>query len=273
MLIIVDKKIPAEAKEKLSAYGTLLELETEGIVYPAISGHPDIFFCKTPQTLIVSPSLPEKYIHKLQEQKVQLILGNQASSIQIPLPLPPPQQGSGISSIIQHQISPPPAPSPKREGDFIRHPVSSIQYPASVSYNAAVSDKHLVHRLEYTDPVILQNCHTLKKIPVKQAYTRCNLLLLKEDHYITSDPGIHKNLHRSGLDGIFVSPAGIILPGFPNGFIGGAMGLLNDVVFVTGSLAHFAEGDTVRNFLEDLDYRIVELYDGPLFDGGGILFI
>jgi hypothetical protein len=228
MLIIVDKKIPGEAKEKLMAYGTLIELETEGIVYPAISGHPDIFFCKTPQMLIVSPSLPDNYLEQIKESKLDYITG---------------------------------------------HLASSIQHPASVHYNAAVNDHYLVHRLEFTDPVILQNCHTLKKIPVKQAYTRCNLLLLKDDHYITSDRGIHKNLQRSGLEGIFVSPEGILLPGFPNGFIGGAMGLLNDTVFIIGSLALYAEGEAVRKFLEDQKYRIVELYQGPLVDGGGILFL
>jgi len=227
MLVIVDKKIPGEAKEKLMAYGTLIELETEGIVSPAISGHPDIFFCKTPQMLVISPSLPDKYLQRIKEQQLQYIVGNQASS---------------------------------------------IKHPASVHYNVAVNDHYLVHRLEFTDPVILQNCHTLKKIPVKQAYTRCNLLLLKDDHYITSDRGIHKNLQRSGLEGIFVSPEGILLPGFPNGFIGGAMGLLNDSVFIIGSLAHFVEGKVVRKFLGDHEYSIVELYQGPLIDGGGILF-
>jgi hypothetical protein len=228
MLIIVDKRIPGEAKEKLSASGNILELETEGIVYPAISGHPDIFFCKTPQMLIVSPSLPDSYIQKIKEIKQEYVTGNRTSH---------------------------------------------IPHPASVHYNAAVNDHYLVHRLEFTDPVILQNCHTLKKIPVKQAYTRCNLLLLRDDHYITSDRGIHKNLQRSGLEGIFVSPEGILLPGFPNGFIGGAMGLVNDKVFIIGKLAHFAEGGAVRKFLEDLQYKIVELFDGPLFDGGGVLFL
>lgn len=228
MLIIIDKKIPGEAKEKLSASGNILELETEGLVYPAISGHPDIFFCKTPQTLIVSPSLPDSYIQKIKEIKQEYVTGNHTSH---------------------------------------------IPHPASVHYNAAVNDHYLVHRLEFTDPVILQNCHTLKKIPVKQAYTRCNLLLLKNDHYITSDRGIHKNLQRSGLEGIFVSPEGILLPGFPNGFIGGVMGLLNDTIFVIGSLAHFSEGGAVRKFLEDHEYRIVELYQGPLVDGGGVFFL
>jgi|WetSurMetagenome_2_1015567.scaffolds.fasta_scaffold196365_2 hypothetical protein len=235
MLIIIDKKIPAAAKEKLSAYGSLIELETEGIVYPAISGHPDIFFCKTPELLIVHPDLHEIILQQLNKQEVKYITGNSISSI--------------------------------------KHPASSIQHPASVHYNAAVSNKYLIHRLEYTDAVILQHCHTLKKIPVKQGYTRCNLLLLKEDHYITSDAGIHRNLQRSGLEGIFVSPEGVLLPGFPNGFTGGAMGLLNDTVFITGSLDHYKEGEVVRKYLEGLDYRIVELYDGPLFDGGGILFL
>lgn len=235
MLIIIDKKIPGEAKEKLSAYlplrqacGNILELETNGIVHHAISGHPDIFFCKTPQTLIVSPSLPDNYLEKIKESKLEYITG---------------------------------------------HLASSIHHPASVYYNASVNNRYLVHRLEYTDPVILQNCHTLKKIPVKQAYTRCNLMLLRDDHYITSDRGIHKNLQRSGLEGIFVSPEGILLPGFPNGFVGGAMGLLNDTIFIIGTLACFAEGGAVRKFLEDHEYRMVELYQGPLVDGGGILFI
>jgi hypothetical protein len=48
---------------------------------------------------------------------------------------------------------------------------------------------------------------------------------------------------------------------------------LNDTVFITGSLAHFVEGASVRKFLEELQYKIVELYDGPLFDGGGVLFL
>jgi len=242
MLIIIDKKIPAQAKDSLSAYGHILELETGGIVYPAISGHPDIFFCKTPEMLIVHPGLPEFYFQQLKEHGVQYITGNPDSSI-------------------EHRVS------------SIEHPASSIQHPASIHYNTAVNDRYLVHRLEYTDPVILQHCHTLKKIPVKQGYTRCNLLLMNDDHYLTSDAGIHKNLTRSGLEGVFVSPEGILLPGFPNGFIGGAMGLLNETIFIIGSLDHYSEGVVVRNYLEDLNYRMIELYDGPLFDGGGILFL
>ena len=227
MLAIVDSRIPQEAKRNLHSFD-ILELETSGLTYPAISGHPDIFFCPTPRILVVSPNLPEKYYSILSDHSVPFVKG---------------------------------------------HPASGIRYPASVRFNAAINEKYLVHRLEYTDPVILENCHYLKKIAVKQGYTRCNLLLLKEDHYITSDRGIAKALEEHDLKGILVSPEGIILPGFPNGFIGGAMGVSGDRVFITGSLDHFPEGRKVREFIERLGFSVVEVYNGPLVDGGGILFL
>jgi hypothetical protein len=264
MLIILDKKLPEEAKEKLSASGTLLELETEAIVYPAISGHPDIFICQTPQTLIISPSLPEKYLQIIKEHQIQFIPGNPTPNPSSLIPVSTSSTTGSFPEPIEGSIG--------HTASSIQHPVSSIQYPASIRYNAAVSDNYLVHRLEFTDPSILENCHTRKKISVRQGYTRCNLLLLKGDHYITSDPGIHKSLILAGLDGIFVSPDGILLPGFANGFIGGTMGILRDSVYITGSLSHYPEGKGVRVFLERLNYRIVELYEGPLIDGGSLLF-
>jgi hypothetical protein len=203
-------------------------LETEGIVYPAISGHPDIFFCQTPDKLVVSPSLPEKYKEILAHEGVDFVTGNLASS---------------------------------------------IQHPGSIHYNAAINDHYLVHRLEFTDAVILENCHYLKKINVNQGYTRCNLAWLKDDHFVTSDPGIYKTLREHGLSGIFVEPDGILLPGFPNGFIGGCIGVYGNTVFFTGSLSHFPEGERLRNYFISLHYEIIELYDGPLIDGGGILFL
>ena len=140
-------------------------------------------------------------------------------------------------------------------------------------YNAAINEHFLVHRLEYTDPVILGNCHFLKKIAVRQGYTRCNLVLLKDSRYITSDQGVHKALKRNGLDGLYVTPERVLLPGFPNGFIGGAMGSFNNCVYIIGSLDYLPEGQKIAEFFSSLDYTVVELYKGPLFDGGGILFI
>jgi hypothetical protein len=228
MLIIVDQKISPKAKEKLSSYGDLFELKTEGIVYPAISGHPDIFICQSDDKLIVAPNLPEEYLKKLKYS---------------------------FSNVIT--------------GEF---PVGK-EYPATSRYNATATPNHLIHNFRHTDFMITRTLEGLNPIHVDQGYSRCNLLPLKDDHFITSDEGIFKVLMRLHLNLLYVSPEGISLEGFPNGFFGGCCGVLRDKVFVNGNLDHFPEGEKVRNYLYKLGYEIIELFNGPLMDGGSILFV
>jgi hypothetical protein len=76
MLILLDQKMPEAAKEKLAAYGEIVEFATVGITYEAISGHPDIFFCPTPAGLIVAPNLPGEYMRILDENSLQYIKGS-----------------------------------------------------------------------------------------------------------------------------------------------------------------------------------------------------
>lgn len=238
MVIVVDAKISQEAKHKLSLYGVLMELETEGITYPAISGHPDIFFCQTPDHLIVAPNLPEKYFEWLASYRVEFTRGE--------LPVGP-------------------------------------DYPASCHYNAVATEKFLIHNCRHTDFIITRTLGNLHPIHVEQGYCRCNLLPLKEGHFITSDEGIFNVLlrchlpyefeMRCHLNVLYVSPSGIKLEGFPHGFFGGCCGVLEDKVFINGSLVNLPEGKKVREYLENLDYGIVELHDGPLEDVGSILFV
>ncbi len=75
MLIIVDKKIPAEAKARLLTFGELLELETDGITYPAISGHPDIFFAEADHRIVAAPNLPDKFKRRIIQKGIDLIAG------------------------------------------------------------------------------------------------------------------------------------------------------------------------------------------------------
>ena len=78
MLIIVDKKIPQQAKKELEKYGELMEIESSGITYDAISGHPDIFFHQLGDTLVVAPNTPEQYIRILKDKGIGFTLGEQA---------------------------------------------------------------------------------------------------------------------------------------------------------------------------------------------------
>jgi hypothetical protein len=245
MLILVDNKISKGAKKILSSYGELMELATEGITYPAISGHPDIFFCQSPDKLIVAPNLPKRYFDKLEEHNVDYITGE--------FPVGP-------------------------------------EYPASARYNAVATSKYLIHNFRHTDFMITRTLDDLHLVHVDQGYCRCNLLSLKDDHFITSDKGIYKvqsskfkvqgsktyphstfNIQPSPF--LYVSPEDITLEGFPHGFFGGCCGVWEDKVFINGSLRFFKDGEKVRDFLNEINYKIIELEDGPMVDTGGIFFI
>lgn len=76
MLILLDRKMPETAKEKLAAYGQIVEFATDGITYEAISGHPDIFFCPTPAGLIVAPNLPQEYFSILDQKHIPYLKGS-----------------------------------------------------------------------------------------------------------------------------------------------------------------------------------------------------
>jgi len=228
MFFIVDKRIPQKALDSLTHYGKVISFNTTGITYDAISCHPDIFFCRVKNQLIVAPNLPDNYKNLLSENSIQYIEGEM------------------------------------RVGN---------KYPESARYNAVVTEFFFIHNLNYTDPVISGQINNLDRININQGYSRCSLLPLKNNHFITSDQAIYKTLRKKQIDVLYSNPSGIILPGFKHGFIGGAFGVFENKVFVIGSLKKYNEGDKVSKYLLELGYQIIELYYGPLFDGGSIFII
>lgn len=228
MLAIVDKRIPNEAKVKLSAYTDIIELETEGVTFDYLSGHPDIFFCKIDNTLVYSPNTPEIIIEQLKKLGVTLL--------------------EGILAV-------------------------ENEYPGCARYNAVVTEDTLIHNSKVTDKVILDSCKDFSFFNVKQGLTRCSLLAISSEHFITSDAGINKTLLASGKDTLLISYKDIILKGLPNGLFGGTCGVMDGRLFLTGSLRHYSDSKKLEQYLYKLDIEIIELYDGPLFDGGSILFL
>lgn len=76
MLIFLDKRAPLQVRRSLEKWGTVIDFETDGIVYDAISGHPDIFIFQSPGGAVVSPDLPERYIDVLRAHKVKNVTGS-----------------------------------------------------------------------------------------------------------------------------------------------------------------------------------------------------
>jgi hypothetical protein len=227
-MIICDKRLPSIIRQQLSALDYLIELNTDCITYPAISGHPDIFFCKVGDIVVVSPTLPRQYCDLLIQRNVICKFGTH---------------------------------------------LNTSTYPGSAIFNAVVTDTLFIHHLQITDPTIIDLIGNRKQIHVNQGYTRCNLLPLPDDCFITSDKGIYTVLTHEGFEVLYVDPTGIILDGFPNGFIGGACGIKDRTVYIAGSLKTYKEGSKMIDFFLHHSITWIELYDGPLIDGGSILFL
>lgn len=148
-----------------------------------------------------------------------------------------------------------------------------FRYPESARYNAVITENYFIHNIRISDPFLLEHAAGLERIHVNQGYTRCNLLALGDTRFLTSDEGIYKTLQIKGCQVLFVEPAGIELPGFSHGFFGGVCGVWQKTVFISGSLNRHSQGEIIKQFIDSAGYAIIELYDGPLFDGGSIIFV
>lgn len=145
------------------------------------------------------------------------------------------------------------------------------KYPETIHYNAVGVYNIIIHNLKHSDNQLLLE-KTLQ-INVNQGYTRCNLLALNANNYITSDLGIKKTLEECGFNVFYVDPQQITLSGHKNGFFPGCCGLYGDNVVVCGSLNHLKECKELKKFIRRNKMKIIELYDGELIDVGSIFFI
>ena len=53
MKLIIDSRMRKQEKECLSKFGELIEIPYQNTVYEEISSHPDIFFCKIDNKLLL----------------------------------------------------------------------------------------------------------------------------------------------------------------------------------------------------------------------------
>ncbi|MDR4507727.1 MAG: hypothetical protein MRJ65_05735 [Candidatus Brocadiaceae bacterium] len=143
----------------------------------------------------------------------------------------------------------------------------------SAQYNCLNTSDFLFHTSGYTDPTILELNKHKGFIPLPQAYTRCSLVHLYENNYVTSDRGIEKVLLRNGFSCFYFNPEEIRIWGHRNGFIGGTIGIWSKRIFFNGNVERHADGQRLKEHLINLDYEIVYLSDEYLYDGGCIFFV
>lgn len=146
------------------------------------------------------------------------------------------------------------------------------EYPADIAYNAVITGKHLIHNLNYTEPLLLQHSRNTNKtlIHVKQGYTKCSTVVVDDNHLITSDRGIYEAAGNS-LEVLLVQPGNVALEGYEYGFLGGCSGVIGDTVVFHGDLGAHPDFASIKAFVEGAGKKLMYFSDFPLRDIGSIL--
>lgn len=149
------------------------------------------------------------------------------------------------------------------------------KYPYNIAYNAAKVGKFVFHNFSYTDPTLIQEIEkrNLKKIPVKQGYTKCSICIVNENSIITADTGIYKAASENGIEVLLIPPEkGILLKGLDYGFIGGSTGLIeeNKLAFLGDAQELFSYNEILK-FTKERDVEIISLSKNEVEDFGSIL--
>lgn len=149
------------------------------------------------------------------------------------------------------------------------------KYPDDCGFCAAISGKKLICRKASTDGEIL---YIAKKsgyavVDVPQGYARCSCASLADGALITSDKGIARQTLKNGIDTLLISEGHVDLPGYSYGFIGGATGLCDNVLYFCGDLKKHPDCEAIIEFAHKHNTECISLSDEKLYDVGTLIFI
>ena len=149
-------------------------------------------------------------------------------------------------------------------------------YPSTALYNAArVGDKVFLNK-EYIDKSILESVEAKGLIPidVSQGYTRCSILAVGTDSFITSDRKIADVGRKIGMKVLAISSGNVELPGEKHGFIGGAGGLTTQgKVVLLGDVNFHPQGSEITDFINIHSPGHACVENLPLYDAGSLFFV
>ena len=164
------------------------------------------------------------------------------------------------------------------------------RYPENIIYNAAVCGRYFIHNTRYTDPELFSAAgeyikekyadsedpgrRVMKKVYVRQGYTKCNIAVIDDSHIITEDRGIAKEIaHKCGDDikVLLIEHGHVALRGFPYGFIGGASGRVGNEMIFNGSIKEHPDYSRIKEFIGDAGLAVKD-FGYELTDIGSIIY-
>ena len=234
--ILIDPRMRNVEKNTLKYLGyELVPIQRSNNVYPEISSHVDIFTTKIGDTLVVEKSQFEDLTFMLKKSEYNIVRGKE-------------------------QIE--------------------MHYPDDIKYNVAIIGNYAVHNFKYTDKKVLKLLQEggYELIDVEQGYTNCSIAVIDDTSVITTDKKIAERLRANNLSVLLLdyTPDIKLLDehgrySSMQGFIGGAIGKVDNNIIIFGDLEKIDRDGKIRNFITERHLQIIEFNGLDVIDYGGIL--
>ena len=234
--ILIDKRMRNVEKNMLKYLGyKLVPIETSNNVYAEISSHVDIFTTKIGDTLIVEKSKYDDLVFMLKDTEYNIISGKENVE---------------------------------------------MKYPNDIKYNVCIIGDYAVHNFKYTDKVVLKELkeNGYELINVEQGYTNCSVAVIDESSVITTDRKIAEKLIANNISVLLLdyTPDIKLKDEYGNysnmnGFIGGAIGRVDNNIIVFGDLNKIDRENKIRDFIKIRNLKLIDFKDLDVIDYGGIV--
>jgi hypothetical protein len=234
--ILIDKRMGNIEKNTLKYLGyRLVNIEESNNVYAEISSHVDIFTTKIGDTLVVEKSKYEDLLFMLKDSEYNIICGKDEVG---------------------------------------------INYPDDIKYNVCIVGNYAIHNFKYTDKTVLkmlkENGYEL--IDVEQGYTNCSIAVIDDSSVITTDKKIAEKLIANNISVLFLDYTPDIKLkdeygnySSMNGFIGGAIGKVDNNIIIFGDLEKIDKDNKIRDYIKVRNLNIIDFKGLDVIDYGGLV--
>jgi hypothetical protein len=149
------------------------------------------------------------------------------------------------------------------------------EYPKDAIFNALECKGRLYCRTASISSAVKKCAEErgLKLTDVKQGYPACTVLHLSGEVCVTADEGMARALRECGVSVYVIENGDVTLPPYEYGFIGGAAGVYQGVVYFLGDLDTHRSKDVIKEACKAAKVTPVSLSCEPLADLGRIIFI
>lgn len=163
---------------------------------------------------------------------------------------------------------------PKHRLSFIDVQVGK-SYPNDCALNVLRMGKYLFCNIKSLPEHVRERAEALdlEIVHVNQGYPACTVMKLSDSAAITADRGMAEKMQNLGIKVTLIDDGGILLPPYRYGFIGGASGVYDGRLFITGDISKHPSYEKIIDAVTAEGLTLIPLDGGMPLDVGGILFI